>query len=158
MANSHKRAYVGNLRSSSDLEESLRALFERSAISINDIRIVRPKRNQSSCFAIIECDVGLAIRCLNGIQFQGKTLIVQAERKQNNNKSSMGGNNNNQRGGGSSFGGGWVKPQHVQKPNPKSSKSSTKKSTTPSTANDETQMKKVPFLYFLKNLQFKHRF
>ena len=50
----------------------------------------------------------------------------------------MGGNNNNQRGGGSSFGGGWVKPQHVQKPNPKSSKSSTKKSTTQSTANDET--------------------
>eukprot|EP00559_Dactyliosolen_fragilissimus_P002958 CAMPEP_0184861266 /NCGR_PEP_ID=MMETSP0580-20130426/5991_1 /TAXON_ID=1118495 /ORGANISM="Dactyliosolen fragilissimus" /LENGTH=609 /DNA_ID=CAMNT_0027358691 /DNA_START=28 /DNA_END=1854 /DNA_ORIENTATION=- len=128
-----KRAYIGNLRHRSDLEERLRRLFSDSAISVNDIEINTARQlhrsisssSSSSCYALVECDANMAIKCLDGIQFDGRTIKVQFEKKNDNQKKkhSMdrkdstrengvhGRVGNNKRGTGARFGSsGWSKP------------------------------------------------
>ena len=88
---SKKRAFVGNLTPNPNLETKLRELFSKSNIAIYDLDIIKPKIG-TNCFALVQCDVGEAIKCLNGIGFQGNNITVQKEKKQ------TGGGNGN--GGG----------------------------------------------------------
>jgi hypothetical protein len=100
-----KRAFVGNLSPNPNLEAKLRELFSNSNITTHKIDIIKPKVG-SNCFALVQCDVEEAIKCLNGIPFQGNSIIVQKEKKQVN-----GSRNNGRRNVGmTKFGGGWAKP------------------------------------------------
>ena len=103
---SKKRAYVGNLKYANDIDLKLQKLFHQSAILINreGIEIVKlgnlPKGSDVKCIALVQCDVESAIKCLNGVQFEGRLISVQREKKkQKNNKKGM-----------AKFGGGWSKP------------------------------------------------
>ena len=98
-----KRAFVGNLRQRSDLVDRLRTHFAQSGIGISEegkncgITVVKRAHTAGSssnptCFALVECDLGLAIKCLNGTEFDGQIISVKAEKPPG---SKMGG-----RGGG----------------------------------------------------------
>jgi len=97
--NKHKSVFVGNLNNKPDIEEKLRALFSRSAVAIHGLEIVPLKKPNTKCYALVKCDVGMAIKCLNGIQFDGIILSVKTDKEQNHaRKKGMG------------FGGGWATP------------------------------------------------
>jgi len=108
-----RRVFIGSLRFSSKLEHKLRDLFSQSAIAIRgDIQIDFPKHLQqehtgslvriegSACFALVECDIEMAIKCLHGRMFDGNYLAVKLEKKQSNGRKNI-----------KKFGGGWTKPQ-----------------------------------------------
>ena len=82
---SKKRAYVGNLKYTHDIQRKLQTLFQQSAISVNGIEIVKlsnaPKGVEKKCIALVQCDVEAAIKCLDGVQFEGKVINVQREKK-----------------------------------------------------------------------------
>lgn len=101
-----KRAFVGNLSYNPDVEDRVRALFSRSAIPVRDLSIVPLKQPNTKCYALVECDVEMAIKCLHGVKFDGGILSVQHERKTGKPKKS------NSKG----FGGGWAAPSRT--PNP----------------------------------------
>lgn len=108
---SKKRAYVGNLKHTNDIEFKLQKLFQQSAISINreGIEIVKlgnlPKGSDAKCIALVQCDIESAIKCLDGVQFEGRVINVQREKKRKNNKDGM-----------AKFGGGWSKPPSSRTP------------------------------------------
>mmetsp|Transcript_28562 Transcript_28562/g.42356 ORF Transcript_28562/g.42356 Transcript_28562/m.42356 type:complete len:436 (+) Transcript_28562:50-1357(+) len=105
-SNKPKRSYVGNLNYSSDIDVKLKALFSRSAITVESLEIVPLKQPNTKCYALVQCDVGMAVKCLNGLRFEGNELSVKPEKKQNNferKKKGMG------------FGGGWATPAAVKK-------------------------------------------
>lgn len=105
LKNIPKRAYVGNLNHTPDVEERVRALFFRSAIPLRKVDIIPLKQPNSKCYALVECDVDLAIKCLDGIKFDGGFLSVKYEKKRGNIKKqkNMG------------FGGGWAAPNTLRK-------------------------------------------
>jgi hypothetical protein len=105
-SNKPKRAYVGNLNYSGDIEVQLKALFSRSAINVESLEIVPLKQPNTKCYALIQCDVGMAIKCLNGLRFDGNELSVKPEKKPNNFE---------QKKKGMGFGGGWATPAAVKK-------------------------------------------
>jgi len=97
-----RRAFVGNLRQHPNLEDKLRDLFAKSAIPIpvDGIQIVALKQPGDRCFALVKCDVEMAVKCINGITFVGNILEVKYEKKQNQVLKKM-----------KSMGfGGWAKP------------------------------------------------
>ena len=99
---------MGNLNNSPDIEEKLRALFSRSAVTIQSVEIVPLKKPNTKCYAFVQCDVSLAIKCLNELRFEGNVLNVKSEKTQRKKK-------------GMGFGGSWATPA----PNPKPPTSST---------------------------------
>jgi RNA recognition motif-containing protein len=107
-----KRVYVGNLIYVNDLstqESLLRNLFASSAIPTKDIEIIPLKKPLGKCYALVECDVNNAIKCLNGVLFQGERIVVKAEQKQNSNHQ---GKSSRRKNAMSSFGGGgWSHPK-----------------------------------------------
>jgi hypothetical protein len=85
------RAYVGNLRTSPDLKNKLFYLFQEKGfdgIKEEDISIQR----QKSCFALVSFkNVDRLVSKLNGLEFDGRKLVVQREQKKGgDNKSSFG--------------------------------------------------------------------
>jgi len=115
IATIRRRVFIGGLRFDSQLQEKLRDLFAESAINIRgEVNISFPKhlRNGhvgsptriagSECFALVECNVEVAIKCLNGRNFDGKLLIVKSEKKQVDRRKNT-----------KKFGGGWTKPQNL---------------------------------------------
>ncbi len=105
-ASKPRRAFVGNLRQQPNLEERLRSLFSKSAISVKNIEIIPLKQPSDRCFALIQCDVEMAIKCINGVSFDGNILEVKSEKKkkQGRKKQNMG------------FGGGWATPKNSAGP------------------------------------------
>lgn len=97
--NKSGRVYIGNFNKHADIEERLRDLFSRSAISVQEVEIVPLKQPNAKCYALVKCDVTMAIKCLNGIRFDGNALIVKKEKTQIRGKKK-----------GMSFGGGWATP------------------------------------------------
>ena len=95
-----KRTFVGNLNNDPDIEEKVRELFSRSGIIIQAIEIVPLKLPNTKCYALVECDIGSAVRCLNGMQFEGNRLNVKSEKKDFNGRKKK----------GMGFGGGWAAP------------------------------------------------
>lgn len=106
-----KRVYVGNLIYANDLqtqESLIRNLFASSAIPTKQIEIIPLKKPLGKCYALVECDVNNAIKCLNGILFQGERIVVKAEQKQFSNSQ---GKSSRHKNAMSSFGGGgWSQP------------------------------------------------
>lgn len=102
-SNKPKRVYVGNLNNSPDIEEKLRALFSRSSITIQSVEIIPLKKPNTKCYAFVQCDVGMAIKCLNELRFEGNVLNVKPEKTQRKKK-------------GMGFGGGWATPAATPKP------------------------------------------
>ncbi len=96
-----KRAFIGNLNNHPNIEEKLRELFSRSAITPLAIEIVPLKQPNTKCYALIQCDVGMAIKCLNGMRFDGNILNVKPEKKDSNGRKKK----------GMGFGGGWSAPK-----------------------------------------------
>lgn len=91
------RAYIGNLRVSPDLSNKLFYLFQERGFRIDEKDISVQK--QKSCFALVTCsNVDRLVSRLNGVEFDGRKLVVQREQKK-------GGN-----GKKPSFGGGWAAP------------------------------------------------
>jgi hypothetical protein len=86
------------LRAFADLKSNLLLLFRDKgleSITENDIEIQKQNR---SCFAFIICnDVDIVIQKLNGLEFDGRKLVAERERKK--------GSTTNM-----SFGGGWAGP------------------------------------------------
>jgi RNase adaptor protein for sRNA GlmZ degradation len=106
-----KRVYVGNLIYVNDLptqESLIRNLFASSAIPTDHIEIIPLKKPLGKCYALIECDVNNAIKCLNGVLFQGERIVVKAEQKHISNSQGKSSRRSNAM---SSFGGGgWSQP------------------------------------------------
>ena len=118
---SRRRAFFGNLRHCQDLEEKLRILLRNSAIIAKEIEIVvchnkRGNKNvgdtqTGTCFAFVDCDVDLAVKCLDGLQFNGRILNVTPEKKKRVERND--GSFNIKKFGGS----GWSKPPQQPKIN-----------------------------------------
>lgn len=101
------RAYIGNLRTSPDLKNKLFYLFQEKGldgITEDDITI----QKQKSCFAFVSYkNADRLVSKLNGLEFDGRKLVVQREQKKGGDKKT-------------SFGaGGWSKPAKPQQPRPK---------------------------------------
>ena len=91
------RAYIGNLRVCPDIRTKLSYLIQEKGfdkITDDDIEV----QQQKSCFALVSCsNVDRLIAKLNGIDFDGRKLVVQREQKKTGTSKS-------------SFGGGWARP------------------------------------------------
>lgn len=124
-----KRAFVGNLNFSSNekVEEKVRELFSRSAIPISGLEIVPLKQPNTKCYALVQCDVPMAIKCLDGLRFDGNVLSVKHEKKQTNNKKK-----------GMGFGGSWATPSSTGAS--RSKKPLQKVKSSPQTALDSTKV------------------
>ena len=131
-----RRLYVGNIRPRENIEERLRELFLKSAIVIGKVELVPNNSNSDSCFAFVECnDIETAIKSINGIEYDGRIIKVQAEKKKIANT-----RNNGHAKFGSS---GWSKPKsnfsklkdNNQEKNPNATNAHIN---TPKTDNDET--------------------
>ena len=130
-----RRLYVGNIRPRENVEEGLRELFLKSAIVIGKVELVPNNSNNDSCFAFVECnDIETAIKSVDGIEYDGRIIKVQAEKKKITNK-----RNNGHAKFGST---GWSKPKSTfttfndNNKNKKITKSTIPIST-PKTDNDE---------------------
>lgn len=107
-AKTKPRAYIGNLRVSPDLSNKLFYLFQERGFRIDEKDISVQK--QKSCFALVTCsNVDRLVSRLNGVEFDGRKLVVQREQKK-------GGN-----GKKPSFGGGWAAPTKPARQAPPSS-------------------------------------
>lgn len=97
-----KRAFIGNLNNHPDIEQKVRELFSRSAITIQSIEVVPLKQPNTKCYALVQCDIGMAIKCLDGMRFEGNVLNVKSEKKDAS---------NGRKKKGMGFGGGWAAPK-----------------------------------------------
>lgn len=94
---SSPRAYIGNLRVCPDIKTKLLFLIHEKGfgkITEDDIEV----HQQKSCFALVLCsNVDRLIAKLNGVDFDGRKMVVQSEQKKAGTAKS-------------SFGGGWARP------------------------------------------------
>lgn len=137
-----KRAFVGNLTPNSNLEHKLKDLFMRSNIHIQNLNIIKPKVG-NNCFALVECDVDEAVKCLNGVEFQGSRIVVQKEKKRIKKNTGFAGSGTAGGGGfGGGFGGGgWAKPQQTSRPKNTDTNSSTASTQGAKAQNHQNQTK-----------------
>jgi hypothetical protein len=92
------RAYIGNLRSCSDIKTKLLYLLQEKGfvdVAERDIEVHKLK----SSFALVSCsNVDRLIAKINGVDFDGRTLVAKKEQKKTGATKP-------------SFGGGWVGPK-----------------------------------------------
>ena len=93
-----------------DLKERLVDFLNQSGLKVTDEN-VQVQQAGSSCFALVACqNVNGAIATLQNAVFDGRTLVVQRERKNRQNGSAT---KNKQ-----PFGGGWSKPKQAKEDKP----------------------------------------
>lgn len=105
-----KKLYVGGL-SYSTSEESLETLFTQAGV-VESVRIITDRETgRAKGFGFVEMsndsEASRAITMLNGIDFEGRNIMVNEARPQTDRPQRSGGGGGGYRGGGGGGGGGY---------------------------------------------------